>query len=122
MAEGEQRHAMDREPVASGEQRKLCPACGLPKPRIAFNRDARGRDGLFLYCKECRRELRRTKYREDKDYSHARAVKKNYGLSPEEYRAMFEELLCDGCNRGLGSFKDDPKRIERAGEYLRKWL
>lgn len=29
-------------------------------------------------------------------------------------------VLCAHCNRGLGSFKDSPERLEKAAEYLRK--
>ena len=69
---------------------KTCGKCSTSKPFVEFNTDARRPDGLFPYCKACRRELRRTRYREDKDYSHARAVKKTYGLSAERYQVMHE--------------------------------
>lgn len=31
----------------------------------------------------------------------------------------FRALLCAGCNKGLGLFKDDPKLLENAAKYLR---
>lgn len=32
----------------------------------------------------------------------------------------FRGILCNGCNTGLGSFKDDPESLIRAAEYLRE--
>jgi len=72
-----------------------------------------------------------------------------YGLTPEQYGEMIRsqngkcgvcavpftktphvdhdhstgavrELLCTGCNRGLGLFKDSPERMRAAIEYLEK--
>jgi hypothetical protein len=31
------------------------------------------------------------------------------------------ELLCNNCNQGLGSFKDDINKLEAAMIYLKKW-
>jgi hypothetical protein len=31
------------------------------------------------------------------------------------------QLLCSGCNQGLGFFKDSPTRMERAAQYVRRW-
>lgn len=31
------------------------------------------------------------------------------------------QLLCKLCNTGLGMFRDDPKLLELAASYLRKW-
>lgn len=30
-------------------------------------------------------------------------------------------LLCHGCNRGLGGFRDDPELIAKAIAYIEKW-
>lgn len=133
-----------------------CLVCRIEKTYDEFNRDARRKGGLFPYCKECRRVLRRTRYREDRAYSHERAVRKNYGLTANDYGAMLEAqggtcaicgvsasdivykskrlqvdhchasgkvrgLLCAGCNRGLGSFKDDPELLRSAMKYLRRY-
>lgn len=68
-------------------------------------------------------------------------IKRQYGLTTEEYEARLTEPcsicgaeskvmdhnhasgdvrgpLCQGCNLGLGHFKDDPIRLRRAADYL----
>ena len=40
---------------------KKCLRCGRVKPAAAFNKCARSADGLYTYCRQCRREM----YRKD---------------------------------------------------------
>lgn len=78
---------------------------------------------------------------------HFAWVKEKYGMDAIEYRAFLEAhanrcdicsvtgvpmhidhdhetgavrgLLCQQCNHGLGNYKDDPDRLDRAATYLR---
>lgn len=80
-----------------------------------------------------------------------RALKHNYGLTPEEYDAKLQSqngvcvlcssppkrtqlhvdhdhltgtvrgLLCSNCNTGIGLLKDDPDRLVGAAEYIRSY-
>ena len=34
---------------------------------------------------------------------------------------QIRNVLCKGCNVGLGSFGDNPDRLERAAKYIREW-
>lgn len=79
-------------------------------------------------------------------YRRERHLRRRYGITEEGYRALYEAqegccaicgehkdvlhvdhdhatgtirgLLCFGCNNGLGSFKDDVRRIVAAADYL----
>ncbi len=142
---------------------KKCSKCGVVKGSDCFSKHYRFKDGLQYNCKSCCKQIRREpenilKGRENakrwgrtangKESMRWRQVKRKYGLSKEEYEALFVQqngacaicdaspngkplsvdhahestivrgLLCAKCNTGLGNFGDSVKFLERAVVYL----
>lgn len=101
-------------------------------------------------CVECKNQARREWCARNPDRVRKRKLKARFGLTSEQFTEMFNEqfglcaicgshiaekklsidhchttnmirgLLCQPCNLGLGSFRDNPKTLEKAVLYLRK--
>lgn len=85
---------------------KRCGRCGELKPFAEFKRAPRNRDGLTLWCVECKadydREFRSTPYHKaKKQEQHRRKKLARYGMTPEDYEEMREsqEGLCAICKK-----------------------
>jgi Recombination endonuclease VII len=45
---------------------------------------------------------------------------KNHWATDHDHESLkVRGILCDGCNKGLGSFKDSPEYLQKAIEYLK---
>jgi hypothetical protein len=94
--------------VSKGEMyatHKVCVDCGNYKRAGEFSRYSRSKDGLYSYCKDCRKERRR-KYDatpEAKRKARERAVLRRYGLNPYEYRKLLSRSdgRCEICREAL---------------------
>lgn len=123
----------------------VCGVCGGDKPLDAFPRDKRRPHGRRAYCKDCIKiRSRAIVQRSGRDTRHYH-LKQKYGIGLTELETMIaaqdglcalcgEEpavqvdhdhktgkvrgILCDGCNGGLGLFRDDIETIENAIRYL----
>ncbi len=129
-------------PRPIGTRRTRCESC-------ATRRERERRRAYYERTAETQKQARRERYAANREaeLTYARFV--NYGLVDEQVRAMLAEqgdtcpvcaqalayedvnvdhdhatgavrgLLHGPCNRGLGSFRDDPETCERAAAYLR---
>lgn len=154
---------------------KVCAKCKVEKPWTEFRLRSRyGNPRPGPYCFPCEREYvrerRRVRWDTDPEYRRRRLddgnrwkrehrssygkkadLKKNYGITVEDYERMLQDqngvcaicqnacpsgknlavdhdhetdrirgLLCMNCNQGLGKFKDSPKFLKAAQEYLER--
>mgnify|MGYP000019251955 FL=1 len=117
---------------------KVCKDCGVEKPATKFEL-FRGTTRAPV-CNQCKTTRRR------KIYAH-----ELYGLDRHDFEAMCDSqnnccaicaktftatpridhchatgairgLLCGACNSGLGHFRDVPKSLQRAIDYLKKHI
>lgn len=83
---------------------RFCPKCNTTRPKVAFHKDSKRKDGLQLWCKDCGKAAKKHQYhngRRDAVRLSARktTLKTKYGLTLEDYERMFNEqggvcLIC----------------------------
>lgn len=124
---------------------KICIDCKRAHPIVDFIvKKGKGPD---LRCRECRNQRAYSKYSDSRfraklkiygitveTYQHLLEKQKGCCAICLRHSSEFKEsrlyvdhdhrtnevrgLLCSGCNRGLGAFRDDPKALSKAIEYL----
>lgn len=124
----------------------VCTRCGLDKELDEFPRNKRGPNGRHWYCKPCHSAQNRES-RSKNGGARKYHMKRRYGITLEDFDALLAKqgflcpiclkrpavhvdhdhatgrvrgILCEMCNGGLGQFRDNPRTIESAIEYLER--
>lgn len=90
--------ARGREYHAAKRENRMAEKYGVSKEQLALMEEKQG--GLCAICGKANRSYRRLCI----DHCHT--------------SGKVRGLLCDGCNTGLGAFKDSPELLNRAISYL----
>ena len=121
-----------------------CPSCGEDKTPEEFPRHRNRDSGRATYCKTCH-NARNRESKNRRGGSRHYHLRQRYGIGASDVEALKESqgglcavcrklpavqvdhdhvtgrvrgILCDGCNGGLGHFRDDPEVIRRAIAYV----
>lgn len=126
--------------------KKRCPDCGEVKPLEAFCRNNRSSDGRASYCRPCHNARTRASVARNggsrKYHLHHR-----YGVGTKQVEAalaaqgglcaicrvkpatqvdhnhasgQMRTMMCDGCNGGLGAFRESEALLLKAIAYLER--
>ena len=146
-----------QKPAEKRKARALTPAERLERRRKRYAEDPQYRKKIIASVRayyaankteiQARQSQRYAKDASYRDKLFASRLKRDYGITPEEYAAMFKRqkgrcaicrkkfryrlgvdhcpgrhiirgLLCLPCNLGLGNFRDRPALLRRAAKYL----
>jgi hypothetical protein len=126
---------------------RRCSSCKESKEINEFCKNRSRKDGRQSYCKSCAK-IQSALYRvKVPGYQRRWKLKHKYGISEEDYKSMLEkqggacsicfkegplhvdhdhftgkvrDLLCSGCNSGLGYFKENPYTLLNAIQYIKE--
>lgn len=124
---------------------KFCSVCKSMKRLEEFTTDSRRTSGRQAWCKAC--VAINQAHNRTPEKIRAQNLKHNYGISVEEYQAIYEKqegkcaickkpfevlhvdhchnsdrvrgLLCGNCNLGIGNLQDSIELLQSAIEYLK---
>lgn len=117
---------------------KYCPICKKIKPLYEFGIDPNKRKFAKVYCTRCRRdkELQQKYGITPKDYEKLFRQQNGkciicdtfdpgdrynvFCVDHDHKTGKIRGLLCNNCNRGLGNFRDNPRTLIAAANYLMK--
>jgi len=111
---------------------KRCDTCKEYLALDNFSTNGYKPDGLASTCRACgKANYMRKKIHYKGLYALQNGKCAICGMTTEENKKDFavdhchatgnvRELLCNGCNTGIGTFKDNPDLLEKAIQYLRK--